>query len=138
MDINIYVNQKKINPLCRKAIAEYIKRLTPYCSMSIVCSPGRMKCVSAHSHSCFAITEDCSSTISSEGYAASINVLTAGGTSKISYYIGYPSDMLNDCIPDIKEFSLCTVSPSYEMSALLLSEQIYRAYTILNNITYHK
>ena len=43
MDINIYVNQKKINPLCSSAIAEYVKRLSPYCNMKIVCAPGHVK-----------------------------------------------------------------------------------------------
>ena len=36
MDINIYVNQKKINPLYQKAIAEYVKRLSPYCTLYVL------------------------------------------------------------------------------------------------------
>ena len=72
--------------------------------------------------------------ISSEDYAARINSLTSSGTSKINFYIGYDESLT----ADMENFSLCSVQPSAEMTALLLSEQTYRAYTILNNITYHK
>ncbi len=67
-------------------------------------------------------------------YAARINSLTSSGTSKINFYIGYDESLT----ADMENFSLCSVQPSAEMTALLLSEQTYRAYTILNNITYHK
>ena len=59
---------------------------------------------------------------------------TSSGTSKINFYIGYDESLT----ADMENFSLCSVQPSAEMTALLLSEQTYRAYTILNNITYHK
>ena len=132
MDINIYVNQKKINPLYQKAIAEYVKRLSPYCTLSIVCVAGKIKCTSGKNTTNYCISG--SDTISSEDYAARINSLTSSGTSKINFYIGYDESLT----ADMENFSLCSVQPSAEMTALLLSEQTYRAYTILNNITYHK
>lgn len=142
MDINIYVNQKKINPLCRSAIAEYVKRLSPYCNMNIVCAPGHVKYTQTHSSAHYAITYAADNpmnmtspdTISSEEFAALINSVTSGGISKLSYHIGYPSDET----VEMGSFSVCTITPSHDMTTLLLSEQIYRAYTILNNITYHK
>ena len=87
MDINIYVNQKKINPLYQKAIAEYVKRLSPYCTLSIVCVAGKIKCTSGKNTTNYCISG--SDTISSEDYAARINSLTSSGTSKINFYIGY-------------------------------------------------
>ena len=63
-----------------------------------------------------------------------MNSLNSWGTSKIILYIGYDESLT----ADMENFSLCSVQPSAEMTALLLSEQTYRAYTILNNITYHK
>ena len=139
MDINIYVNQKKINPLCSKAIAEYVKRLSPYCTMKVVCAPGHIKYSPGHSSMHFTVfpADSQSSTISSEEFARQINTVTSGGISKLNYYIGYTSEETAG-ITDMEAFSICTISPSTEMTALLLSEQIYRAYTILNNITYHK
>ncbi len=160
MDINIYVNQKKINPLCRSAISEYVKRLSPYCNMKIVCASGHIKYTAGHSSAHLAVTPASddptysgygnwnngyydhessissarSRTVSSEEFAAQINTVTSGGISKLNYYIGYPKEE----IEGMDTFSVCTISPSDEMTALLLSEQIYRAYTILNNITYHK
>ncbi len=139
MDINIYVNQKKINPLCSKAIAEYVKRLSPYCTMRIVCTPGHIKYSPGHNSMHYAVSAADSSTptISSEEFSRQINAVTSGGISKLNYYIGYPAEETAN-IHDMEAFSICTISPSAEMTALLLSEQVYRAYTILNNITYHK
>lgn len=138
MDINIYVNQKKINPLYQNAVSEYIKRLTPYCRLSIVCAPSKIKFSSGKNTASFAICDNggctCKVTISSEDYAAAINSLTSNGISRINYYIGYPED--DTC--DMETFSICTLSPGAEMTSVLLAEQIYRAYTILNHITYHK
>ena len=163
MDINIYVNQKKINPLCSSAIAEYVKRLSPYCNMKIVCAPGHVKYTPGHNSAHYAVIRasqkvvsygygnwnhgyeeyqsisDSTSTgsartISSEDFASQINAVTTNGTSKLNYYIGYPSEDTNH----MDVFAFCTIKPSDEMTALLLSEQVYRAYTILNNITYHK
>lgn len=132
MDINIYVNQKKINPLCQRSIAEYIKRLSPYCHLKVVCVPNKIKFTSGKNCINYALCND--NTISSEAYASSINTLTTGGLSRINYYIGYDESLYNN----MSRFAVCTISPSNDMSAALLSEQIYRAYTILNNITYHK
>lgn len=160
MDINIYVNQKKINPMCRSAINEYVKRLSPYCNMKIVCASGHIKYTAGHSSAYFAvipatdnpayygygnyykgyldyessIDNTVSHTISSEKFASQINSITSSGISKLNYYIGFTQDE----IEMMETFSVCTISPSNEMTAILLSEQIYRAYTILNNITYHK
>ena len=163
MDINIYVNQKKINPLCSNAIAEYVKRLSPYCNMKIVCAPGHVKYTPGHNSADYAVVQasqkavsygygswdhgygeyqddtgftgtGSARTISSEDFARHINAVTANGTSKLNYYIGYPSEDTSQ----MDVFAVCTIKPSDEMTALLLSEQVYRAYTILNNITYHK
>ena len=104
MDINIYVNQKKINPLYQKAIAEYVKRLSPYCTLSIVCVAGKIKCTSGKNTTNYCISG--SDTISSEDYAAHINSLTSSGTSKINFYIGYDESLTavrrDDCPPAVR------------------------------------
>lgn len=134
MDINIYVNQKKINPLCQKAANEYIKRLSPYCRLSIICKTGKLKPENGHNCRNYTVNGSGLNTISSEEYALFINNITSNGTSKINYYIGYPDLSFSN----FQNFSICTIDISSEMTAVLLSEQIYRAYTIMNNITYHK
>lgn len=134
MDINIYVNQKKINPLCQKAAGEYIKRLSPFCRLKIIAKASKPPYTDGHNTKSYIINSQCDSTISSEQYARLINDIGTNGTSKLNYYIGYSDDELPFC----PTLSLCTMDLSFEMSSVLLSEQIYRAYTILNNITYHK
>ena len=67
MDINIYVNQKKINPLCSSAIAEYVKRLSPYCNMKIVCAPGHVKYTPGHNSAHYAVIQ-ASQKVVSYGY----------------------------------------------------------------------
>lgn len=137
MDINIYVNQKKINPLYKKAVDEYVKRLSPYCRLSIVCACGKIKCSSSAKNAGYAITastHDGCHTISSVQYADLINSLASGGISAISYYVGYPTEITGH----MSSFAVSTLSSGCDMTALLLSEQIYRAYTIQNHITYHK
>ena len=69
MDINIYVNQKKINPLCSSAIAEYVKRLSPYCNMKIVCAPGHVKYTPGHNSAHYAVIQ-ASQKVVSYGYGA--------------------------------------------------------------------
>ena len=99
----------------QKAIAEYVKRLSPYCTLSIVCVAGKIKCTSGKNTTNYCISG--SDTISSEDYAARINSLTSSGTSKINFYIGYDESLT----ADMENFSLCSVQPSAEMTALLLS-----------------
>lgn len=136
MDINIYVNEKKINPLYMSAVSEYIKRLSPYCRLHIVCAPGKIKFRSSRNSRAFVIKPQASDSgqmsMSSEEYAAGIEHLTTNGVSSISYYVGY-----DDC-DDMDSLCICTLHSPADMTALMLSEQIYRAYTIMNNITYHK
>lgn len=134
MNIKIYVNKKKINPLYQKAAAEYIKRLTPFCRLDIICNgkiPASLRTGSCAAYSICCTDED-SKGFTSTDFAASIEGLMTGGISEINYYIGYGD------VGHANRISLCTLKTTPDMSALLLTEQIYRAFTILNHITYHK
>ncbi len=136
MEINIYLNIKKTDKKIHSAISEYIKRLSPYCRLNLLYSK-KMPSFIRHKNTYNAHVVSAASeipTISSEEYAAMINTLMTNGISKINYFIGYP----NAHPADVKTFSISAPSLSEELTAVALSEQIYRAYTINNNITYHK
>lgn len=136
MEINIYINCKKTDSKIKSAIDEYTKRLSPYCRLNLLCSK-KAPSFSPQKNTYQAAvipTEGNWETISSEDYAALLNNMMANGISKICYYIGYSSEYPKD----MNFFSITAPQMSIQLTAAALSEQIYRAYTINNNITYHK
>ena len=72
----------------------------------------------------------------SEAFARMISDYALGGYSKISYFIGFSPDDLPILSDQI--FSVSSMTLSNEICLIAFTEQLYRAYTINNNITYHK
>lgn len=136
MEINIYINCKKTDSKIKSAIDEYSKRLSPYCHLNLLCSkkaPSFRPQKNTY-HSVITSADRNAETISSEEYAALLNRMMANGISKICYYIGYASEYP----ADMNFFSITVPQMSSQLTAVALSEQLYRAYTINNHITYHK
>lgn len=77
--------------------------------------------------------------LSSPALAEKIRFLQVSGVSDITFVIG-GSDGLSDEVlrrADAQlSFGKCTYP--HQLMRLILSEQIYRAFTILNNLPYHK
>jgi 23S rRNA (pseudouridine1915-N3)-methyltransferase len=168
MEINIYINRKKIQPECVQAVREYIKRLSPYCSLNVNCQEKpevpcdniKVKCFALsrikkspanyYTENYYNFTEkdiadksDCNSlpdesvhnfSPSSTEFARLINDITLNGCSSLNFYVGYDENITDH----MDTFSVATLSLSCDMVTVLLSEQIYRAFTILKGITYHK
>lgn len=136
MEINIYINCKKKDSKIKSAIDEYIKRLSPYCRLNLLCSKKAPSFnPQKNTYQAAVISaNNASVTISSEEYAALLNNMMANGISRICYYIGFSSEYPKD----MNFFSITAPQMSTQLTAAALSEQIYRAYTINNNITYHK
>lgn len=140
MEISIYLQTKKMDSLNRSALNEYIKRLSPFTRVSVEmvkCMDEKMikkifdSCSSSNTK-LYLVTPS-KNTLSSEELAEKINQLNVTGISKIVYII-IPSAIE----ADFDTLSLSSFSLSDELTAVVLTEQLYRAYTILNNITYHK
>lgn len=147
MEIIIYVNRKKIDRDFLAAADEYIKRTSPYCRMQIKPSPHRDKQAAGKSGRTmtYAVVPGIN-TITSPALADLIQELNLHGISSIEYIICRDEADYRQ-LSSIYEAAhgtalpcLCLSSFSLdeELCAVVLSEQIYRAYTILNNITYHK
>lgn len=137
MDITIFVNIKKEASLTKAATDEFVKRLRPYCNLHIIhtLKPDTPK--TGDNVQNFCITPASKSdilTFSSEMFAKHIQSMAVNGISKINYYIGYSQFTLTDCHP----FAITSVNLDLSMNLVVLCEQIYRAYTINNHITYHK
>lgn len=78
-------------------------------------------------------------TFDSEGFAKHIDALMTNGNSQITFFIGgsYGLDKnFSDGLNEKLSFSEFTFP--HQLMRVILTEQIYRAFTIMNNKTYHK
>ncbi len=78
-------------------------------------------------------------TVSSENLAKKIGMLQNRGYNKLSFLIGGAFG-LNDKIKSIANFklSLSKMTLTHQLTKIVLLEQLYRSYSILNNEPYHK
>ena len=76
---------------------------------------------------------------SSEEFAKKLDNIMANGNSTISFIIG-GSNGLDKAVLNRADLILSfgKITYAHEIMRICLSEQIYRAFTILNNIAYHK
>ncbi len=134
MRINIYTDWIKISKQHQEAVNEYIKRNSIYCKVSVdTINNNKIK------ESDYTILINCtSSLVSSTELADKIKQIATYNSSTInfiitsenisSYYIGKIDEQL----------SISKMNISQDFLLIILTEQIYRAYTIINGKTYHK
>jgi len=77
--------------------------------------------------------------LSSEGFADKFNSFFISGRSHITFVIG-GSLGLDEELVQKADFSLCLSDMTFphQLTRLILLEQVFRAFKILNNETYHK
>lgn len=141
MNYQIYLNQKKIWKPDECIMNEFAKRLSAYCKVRHFMVPGVSpdKIIAGHSASshirylqvCPGIT-----TPASEEFAAYMNELRVKGISQVCFFVGYNAD--TEKTADMDTLSLTSFSLSVGMTGILLYEQLYRSYRILNHQPYHK
>jgi len=74
----------------------------------------------------------------SEGLAARIDQLSVSN-SQLTFIIGGPLGLSKEIYKKAHEIlSLSSLTFTHEMSRLILLEQLYRSFTIINNEKYHK
>ena len=145
MEIFIHVDVRKIDKNSKLAIDEYAKRTSPFCKVTIKNYKDISK-VSFKSGSKIYIVTPGSDSPTSPGLAKLIENDNLAGISCIEFLIKRPDTSIDaDSYNTTEEFNgntslfnLSSFSMSPELTAVVLTEQIYRAYTIMNNITYHK
>lgn len=144
----------KINLLCvgnlkelywKEAIAEYSKRISRYASFNIIEAPERrtvaeegkeiMKRVKG-----YAVAFDLGgNNISSTEFAELFKKRLNDGDSEITLIIGgsegLSAEVKNHCKTAV---AFGKVTYPHQLMRVIAAEQIYRALTILNNVTYHK
>lgn len=144
MEILIHIDKKKLDTDYEKAVAEYVKRLSAFCRVRCIHYKDLSKLELQNSSACFRVVPG-RDTISSEDFAAKLEKLGLSGYSRIEFVIakqGEPcADAASAYAPDASQlppFSLSGFTMSVDLTTVVLTEQLYRAYTILNHITYHK
>ncbi len=134
MEIIIHVEKKKLDTDYMLAIAEYTKRLSPFCKLRLSVCKDFSKLFIQPGSVVFSVVPG-SHTFSSESFAEMVEQEALSGHSRLEFVIGKLPDA---AAFTYREFSLSRLSMSCDLTAVVLSEQLYRAYTILNHITYHK
>lgn len=135
MEIIIHMDAKKIDTCFKEAIEEYIKRTSPFCKVSIKTYKKIIKPDMSKSSKKYILSPS-SNTITSEELASLIKELNINGCSCIEFIVSNNAIHLEEY--DTETFSVSSFSMSTDLTTVVLTEQLYRAYTILNNITYHK
>lgn len=132
MRFYIYLFQKKAQPLYKKAMDEYLKRLQAYANVSVkyVKNEKQRKKYEKEAQNAFYIVPGKES-LTSPAFADDIQKMSIQGISSITFFIG-------DLQPDEHVFHLSSFSMNHSLTAVVLLEQIYRAYRIMNHQPYHK
>lgn len=145
MNYHIFCNTRSLPHNCSDAIHEYTKRLSAYCNTELHCTEYLNDLIRIYKtrQPVFWIQPGIS-TYSSEDFSNMIDTLQQQGNSTVHILIGYKPDLLTQLytIPDIDQSLQYMSMTGFQLSdstvALLLVEQLYRAYTILHGKTYHK
>ena len=127
----------------RDAVKEYEKRLSAFCKLNIKeikedSLDATYSAVSSFKGKKVALCIE-GKMLSSEELAKNINDIAVSGTSDIAFIIG-GSDGISENIKnmcDIK-LSFSKMTFPHQLMRVILLEQIYRAFTIINNKQYHK
>lgn len=133
MNINVFIDDKITEKHYKEAIAEYEKRLTKYCKVKLIQAKNIAeisKKIKAGSYSI--LFNPSGSLISSEELASKIDTLGISGTSDIN--IIYSEENLET----EEHLSISNMTFGLGLTTVVLFEQIYRAYRIINNHAYHK
>ena len=143
MEILIHIEKKKLDTEYAKAVAEYVKRLSAFCRVRCLYYKDLSKLTMSDSSACFRVIPGID-TISSETFASKIEQLGLSGYSRIEFVVARQNrisdtnETVSSDIGRLPSLSLSGFTMSTDLSTVVLTEQLYRAYTILNHITYHK
>ena len=156
MKIKIIALGKIKEKFLKDGIDEFMKRLSPYATVEIVeLSPVEIKdenltqkaleqegekILANIKQNSFVITlEILGKQLSSEDFAGKINEITKSGISELVFVIG-SSCGISPTVSQRADFKLSFSKMTFlhQFARLILVEQIYRAFKILKNETYHK
>lgn len=147
----------KINaPYYKKAVDEYSKRLAPYAKLNVIeidenrlmkesekeilnCIAHEGKDILAKVKGLVIALDSRGHEMTSEGLADFIREKQTQGTADISFVIGGSYGLCQDVITRADlVLSFGRFTYPHQLMRVILTEQIYRAFSIINNSKYHK
>lgn len=156
MNIKIIAVGKIKEKYTSQAIDEFVKRLSPYCSLSLVevqaqeirdeslCEKYKAleaeKILSQIKQNSFVITlEILGKQLSSEDFAEKLKQLSQEGYNEIVFVIGGANGLYKS-VSERADFKLSfsKMTFTHQLIRIFLYEQIYRAFKIINNENYHR
>lgn len=160
LTINIITVGKLKEKYLRDAVSEYAKRLSIFCKFNVVelCekrlpdNPSQKEIENALSNEGKAMLPYIDSKsaynfamciegkqMSSEDLAQIFNSIAVSGKSTINFVIGSSFGIFNDIKSKANfKLSMSKMTFPHQLARVMLSEQIYRAFQILNHSKYHK
>lgn len=138
MNLKIISKDKKIDKFNRDAIMEYSKRLTRYCKLDFTVMKNDDLILKSIGEKDYVILIDRKSTlISSEQLADKLEQFAIGGKSNLVFLY---NPIINKNILDRvnERISISKMEFDNGLMSVMIHEQIYRAYRIINKEPYHK
>ena len=140
MNIKILLDGKLKEPYFKEGVCEFKKRISGFCDLKIIETDKIYDYCSSKS-SAYIITLEIEGTmLDSPSFANKIKQIQQEGIySEILFVIG-GSNGLEERVKNLShfKFSMSKLTFLHREAVLILIEQIYRAFKILNNETYHK
>ena len=160
LTINLITVGKLKEKYLRDAVAEYAKRLSPFCKFKVIelsekrlpdnpsqkeidnalMSEGKtmLSYVDGKSVYNFAMCIE-GKQMTSEELSQKFNLIATSGKSTINFIIGSSFGVCED-IKNKADFklSMSKMTLPHQLARVMLSEQVYRAFQILNHSKYHK
>jgi len=140
MNINIIAVGKIRENYLKEGVSEYLKRITPFSSLKIteVASEGKIP-AQIKDGSFVIVLEIKGKKLTSEGFAAQIKEIEAQGINNLVFIIGGAEGLADE----VKQradllLSFSDMTFPHQLMRLILLEQLYRGFKILNNEPYHK
>lgn len=126
-------------------VNEYVKRCGRFGELRVIELPERRTIeeeaedVLAQAKGYVIVTDIQGDAVTSEDLAKTIGQAFSGGKSEVTFVIG-SSEGLSERVKKLadKRVSFGRVTYPHQLMRVIVCEQIYRALTILNNVTYHK
>ena len=156
MNIKIIAVGKIKEKYTKDAIEEFAKRLSAYCSLSLIEVPAQEikddnlaqkymeieaeKILNHIKQDSYVITlEILGKMVSSEGFAEKIKNIANEGYNEITFIIGGANGLASKvCERANFKLSFSKMTFTHQLIRVFLYEQIYRAFKIINNEAYHR